>query len=80
MDKETLVPGSAVPVIATVCSEALTTSSPATFEMAGAFGTKVSTVMSRSVTPETLPAVSVAVADSVCAPTPMAVMSAAVRV
>ena len=68
-----------MPVIVTACSLALTMSSPATFEITGASGANVSTVMSRVPAVELLPAASVAVADSVSLPWPMAVMSSAVR-
>ena len=78
MDRATLAPASAVPVIATDCSVALTMSSPATFEMVGAFGTTVSTVMARVTEDEAFPAASMALADSVSRPWPMPVMSAAV--
>ena len=55
-------------------------SSPATFEIVGAFGTTVSTVMARVAAAETLPAASVAVTESVSGPWPMPVMSGAVSV
>ena len=72
--------GSAVPAIAADCSLPLMTLSPATSEITGAAGASVSTVMSRVPAAEVLPAASVAVTDSVSAPSPMAVMSAAVSV
>ena len=71
---------SAVPVMLAVCSLALTVLSPATGAMVGAFGATVSTVMARVAAAEVLPALSVAVTDSVCAPSPMAVRSAACSV
>ena len=75
-DKATLAPASAVPVIATLCSLALTVSSPATLEMTGASGATVSTVIARVPGCDVLPAASVAVADRVCGPWPIAAMSA----
>ena len=80
IDSATLAFASAVPVIAAVCSLALTMSSPATFEMVGGSMASVSTVMLRVPAAETLPAASRAVADSVSSPWPIAAMSAAVNV
>ena len=80
MVSATLAFASDVPLIADACSLALMTLSPATLAMLGAFGTTVSTVMSRVVTVEVLPATSVAWADSVSGPWSMAEMSAAVSV
>ena len=71
---------SAVPEIVAVCSAALMRSSEATAAIIGALGAIVSTVILRAVAAETLPAASVAVADSGSAPWPMAVMSAGVSV
>ena len=76
----TLAFASALPEIAVVCSLALTMSSPATFEITGTLGARVSTEMLRVTAVETLPAASVAVAESVSGPCPMAVMSAPVSV
>ena len=76
----TLALASAVPAITAVCSLALTMSSPATFETVGAFGATVSTVMARVPAAEVLPAASMARAESVSEPWPMAEMSAAVSV
>ena len=55
-------------------------SSPATFEITGTPGVTVSTVMLRVAAAETLPAASVARAESVSPPSPMALRSAAVSV
>ena len=77
---DTRAPASALPVIVVDCSLALTTSSPATREMVGALGASTSTVKLRVPAVEVLPAASVAVAETVSAPSPMAVRSSAVRV
>ena len=74
----TLAPASTVPVMATACSLALTTSSPATRPISGACGATVSTVIARVPSSDTLPAASVAVTRKVSAPSPIAVRSAAV--
>ena len=55
-------------------------SSPATFEIVGGSMATVSIVMLRVAAAEVLPAASVALADSVSGPWPIAVMSAAVSV
>ena len=59
---------SAVPLMAVACSAALTMSSSATAAIVGVSGARVSTSMRRVAATETLPAASVAVADSVSAP------------
>ena len=64
----TVASASAVPVIADACSLALTMSSPATVEIVGASTAVVSIWMVRVTADETLPAASVAVAESVSAP------------
>ena len=71
---------SAVPAITAVCSLALMTSLPATTEIVGATGARVSTWMLRVPAVEVLPAASVALAERVSSPWPMAVMSAGVSV
>ena len=71
---------SAVPLIALPDSAALMMSLPATRLITGATGTPVSTLMLRVPAAPRLPAVSVAVADSVSSPWPIAVISAAVSV
>ena len=78
--KATLLFASAVPVMATDCSAALTMSSTATLEIAGTLGAMVSMLMARVPVDETLPAASVAVAESVSLPCPMPVMSSGVSV
>ena len=80
MVSATVAPASAVPVIAAVCSLALTTSLPATCAMVGASGTMVSTVIARVPAGETLPARSATVAESVTAPCPRVPMSLGTRV
>ena len=75
IDRVTVAPASALPLIAADCSPALTMSSPATVRSWGAFGARVSTVMVRVPAEDVLPAASVAFTDSVSAPWPMAVMS-----
>ena len=80
MDSVTLAFASAVPVIETDCSLALSTSLPATIAMVGGLGTSVSISMARVASAETLPAASETVATRVSGPWPMAVMSAAVSV
>ena len=77
MVSATRADASAVPVIAADCSPALMMSSPATFEITGASGARVSMEMVRVAAGEVLPAASVAVAERVSAPWPMAVRSAA---
>ena len=80
MVSTTLAPASAVPVIAEVCSLALTVSSAATVEIVGAPGATVSTVMPRVPAAEMLPAASVALTESVSLPWPMAATSVLVSV
>ena len=74
----TVAPASAVPVMAAVCSLALTMSSPATMAMVGRLGAIVSTVMTAVRGGATLPAVSVAVTVRVSLPWPMAFTSSGV--
>ena len=76
----TLALASDVPVMTVDCSLELMKLSPATVAIVGAFGATVSTVMLRVPAAETLPAASVACADRVSGPCPMAVTSSAVRV
>ena len=78
--RATLAFASVVPEIDAVCSPALMTSSPATLEIEGAFGATVSTVRLRVPASEVLPAASVALADRVSGPWPIAVMSSDVSV
>ena len=79
MLKLIVAPASAVPLMAAVCSLSLTMLSVATALITGVVGVTVSTVMLRVPAALTLPAASVAVADRVSEPCPMAVMSAAIR-
>ena len=65
----TLAPASAMPAIAVVSfSAALIRSSPATVAIVGGSGNTVSTRMTRSAAPDTLPATSVARTDNVSKP------------
>ena len=75
-----VAPASAVPLMAAVCSLPLTMLSVATVLITGVVGVTVSTVMLRVPAALTLPAASVAVAERVSGPCPIAVMSAATRV
>ena len=69
MDSATLEPASALPVIATVCSAALTMLSPATASISGASGTPVSSRKDRPLlAAPTLPATSITTAVSVFCP------------
>ena len=73
MDRATLALASAVPEIAAACSAALMVSSPATSAIVGASGATVSISMTCVPASEMLPAASVALADKVSGPCPMAV-------
>ena len=64
----TVEPASAVPLIAAVCSLALTMLSPATAEIVGADGASVSTVIWRVPAVEVLPAASVTFTDRISSP------------
>ena len=76
----TVALASVLPLTIAVCSPALTMSSPATRLIVGAEAGAVSTLMFRVPATPVFPALSVAVAESVSAPWPMAVMSAATSV
>ena len=80
MLREIVALASVVPLMIADCSTKLTMLSPATLLISGAAGASVSTVMLRVPTALTLPAASVAVAESVSLPCPMPVMSPATRV